>query len=343
MCSAHLPPHTQPEAHFRAVCRALLVEYEELCAFLRQVSRGTSELKKIWPTVVCSSTRGQTEGRPLEDLQSADWARLWMQVIRQLRNGVKLRKVENDCLLSRCEFELTPYEMLLNDIRLRRYKLKHVDAADGQQQQQLSKRDAHDLILEFIRSRPPLVPVSQRTSPPTPPKVESAHDLLMKSIRMGHSLRPVSRPSSPSHQSEAGLGRVLNDLPNGVPRARTAAETKSAPLPRKRHIIPDLDFSSIGSDDEDCTSTVIPMSTRFSLPDNRFGEKSVQPSRDYEPAVGLPDSSHRTNPPFSLTIFFRTFARYLNLSEKSQKGHNMTPMRHMCDNSADDERFSSST
>ena len=41
-----------------------------------------------------------------------------MQVMRQLRDGVKLKKV--DYALAPIEYSLTPYEMLMEDIRSRR-------------------------------------------------------------------------------------------------------------------------------------------------------------------------------------------------------------------------------
>lgn len=53
-------------------------------------------------------------------------ARLWMQVIQQLRQGVKLKKVDPAQIHHPIEYELTPYEMLLDDIRSRRYKLRQV-------------------------------------------------------------------------------------------------------------------------------------------------------------------------------------------------------------------------
>ena len=56
------------------------------------------------------------------------------------------------------EYALTPYEILMDDIRSRRYKLNKV-MVDGELPPRV-KKDAHDLILDFIRSRPPLKPVS---------------------------------------------------------------------------------------------------------------------------------------------------------------------------------------
>ncbi len=52
-----------------------------------------------------------------------------MQVIHELRDGVKLRKVfETDKAQRHIEFELTPFEILLDQIRTKRYTLKKVKA-----------------------------------------------------------------------------------------------------------------------------------------------------------------------------------------------------------------------
>ena len=62
-----------------------------------------------------------------EILNKADWAKLWMQVIHELRNGVKLRKVcEVNQHHRHIEYELTPFEILLDQIRSKRYHLRKV-------------------------------------------------------------------------------------------------------------------------------------------------------------------------------------------------------------------------
>ena len=76
--------------------------------------------------------------------------------MNELRHGVKLKKT--DYTKTPIEYALTPYEMLMDDIRSRRYKLNKV-MVDGELPPKV-KKDAHDIILEFIRSRPPLKPVS---------------------------------------------------------------------------------------------------------------------------------------------------------------------------------------
>jgi hypothetical protein len=54
-----------------------------------------------------------------------------MQVIQELRTGVQLKKVQagGPCLRNpTIEYELTPYEILMDDIRARRYKLNKVSS-----------------------------------------------------------------------------------------------------------------------------------------------------------------------------------------------------------------------
>lgn len=54
-------------------------------------------------------------------------ARFWAQVMRDLRTGVKLKKVqERQYNPLPIEYQLTPYEMLMDDIRSKRYKLRKV-------------------------------------------------------------------------------------------------------------------------------------------------------------------------------------------------------------------------
>lgn len=53
--------------------------------------------------------------------------RLWVQLMKELRQGVKLKKVQDqefDPLPT--EFSLTPFEMLMQDIRIRKFQLRKV-------------------------------------------------------------------------------------------------------------------------------------------------------------------------------------------------------------------------
>ncbi|ROT83971.1 putative spire, partial [Penaeus vannamei] len=166
--------------HYRAVVRALVAEALDLVSFLQKVALGNKFAPH--PSDLLSSERD------LQELQREDWARLWIQVMRQLREGVKLKKVEYS--YAPIEYALTPYEMLMEDIR---YTLNKV-MVNGDIPPRV-KKDAHTIILDFIRSRPPLRKASERKLLPPPRKISSPMELLMESIRKDHNLKHVSTPT----------------------------------------------------------------------------------------------------------------------------------------------------
>ncbi|XP_043220598.1 protein spire-like isoform X2 [Amphibalanus amphitrite] len=211
-CANHLERPASSEQHFKAVCRALVAETLELTTFLRVVRQGTSELRRI------TDERDHNSGAAeMDELNRHQWGRLWVQIIGELRRGVKLKKVE--CTYTPTEFELTPYEMLMDDIRSRRFKLRKV-MVDGDIPPRV-KKDAHALILEFIRGRPPLKKVSERkiSSAPMSPRKISTHERLMESIRkQEHSLKKT--PSAPPRKvSGVPVGTVKDDPPAAAPQS----------------------------------------------------------------------------------------------------------------------------
>ncbi|XP_021702164.1 protein spire isoform X3 [Aedes aegypti] len=190
-CSSRVSP-SKPEDHYRAVCRALATETLELRTFLQRVCQGDAEVLRL-------KAQAETSGKVLEKIHFNDWpddfriwqaiqARFWMQVVDELRRGVRLKKIN----FSRTpiEYELTPYEILMEDIRSRKYNLRKV-MVDGDIPPKV-KKDAHAVILEFIRSRPPLRKASERKLAPQPLKrVACPREQLLDSIRKGRVLKPV--------------------------------------------------------------------------------------------------------------------------------------------------------
>uniref|UniRef100_A0A3Q3E5L8 Spire-type actin nucleation factor 2 n=1 Tax=Labrus bergylta TaxID=56723 RepID=A0A3Q3E5L8_9LABR len=191
LCASRLAnPSLAPE-HYQAVCRALFLETLELQTFLFKIRDAKEMLKKISTKEVLVD--GSTA--ELDALKHHDWARLWVQLMKELRQGVKLKKVQEQPFNSLpTEFSLTPFEMLMQDIRTRKFQLRKV-MVDGDIPTRV-KRNAHEMILDFIRSRPPLKPVSERSLPPPPPQKKSLHDLVLAGIKQERKLRPVDPSGS---------------------------------------------------------------------------------------------------------------------------------------------------
>ncbi|XP_045892442.1 protein spire homolog 2 isoform X1 [Micropterus dolomieu] len=190
LCASRLTnPSLVPE-HYQAVCRALFVETLELQTFLIKIRDAKEMLKKITTGEAVEDSTAE-----LDALKHRDWARLWVQLMKELRQGVKLKKVQEQPFNPLpTEFSLTPFEMLMQDIRTRKFQLRKVMV--GGDIPTRVKRNAHELILDFIRSRPPLKPVSERSLPPPPPQQQSLHDRVLAEIKQERKLRPVVLPSS---------------------------------------------------------------------------------------------------------------------------------------------------
>ncbi|NXH16017.1 SPIR2 protein, partial [Bucco capensis] len=198
-CAARLADPSEAQAHYQAVCRALFAETVELKAFLAKIRDAKEMLQKL-------NEDEEAEERPaaaeLGSLRNTDWvrssvsppqARLWVQLMRELRHGVKLKKVqEKQFNPLPTEYQLTPFEMLMQDIRARNYKLRKV-MVDGDIPPRV-KKDAHELILDFIRSRPPLKQASERRLRPLPQKQRTLHEKILEEIRQERKLRPVEMP-----------------------------------------------------------------------------------------------------------------------------------------------------
>lgn len=247
ICEQHLSNEINPANHYRAVCRALVAEAQELCSFLEQISCGKESLAKEDDDLTL-----------LEDLQRNDWARLWVQIMKQLRHGVRLKGVQHTNLTPR-EYELTPFEVLLEDIRTRRYTLKKT-LVNGDIPPKV-KSDAHAVILEFIRSRPPLHSVKDRILKSPPKRELDPIELLLQDIRQQPKLRPVKDGKLVVETSRTKLN---ND-----------DETES-PLPVRKVIKPDFNLLRNFEDDTDESECSLQSSRRSSVA-SPSPEKEIRP------------------------------------------------------------------
>ncbi|XP_061450580.1 protein spire homolog 2 isoform X2 [Rhineura floridana] len=200
LCAMRLTQPVEAQAHYQAVCRALFLETVELKAFLAKIREAKEMLTKLKDEDEELKDRTAAD---LDNLRNTDWARLWVQLMRELRNGVKLKKVqEKQFNPLPTEYQLTPFEMLMQDIRARKYKLRKV-MVDGDIPPRV-KEDAHELILDFIRSRPPLRQASERRLRPLPQKQKTLHEKILEEIKQERKLRPVESRC----QNQKGFGSL---------------------------------------------------------------------------------------------------------------------------------------
>ncbi|XP_061521136.1 protein spire homolog 1 isoform X4 [Phycodurus eques] len=310
LCSSHLPSPSDAPDHYQAVCRALYAESGELRTFLEKIKSAKENLRKM------EGESHQQPVRDLDELQNADWARFWVQVMRDLRHGVKLKKVqERQYNPLPIEYQLTPYEMLMDDIRSKRYKLRKV-MVNGDIPPRL-KKSAHEVILEFIRSRPPLNPVSARKLKPTPPRPQSLHERLLEDIKTERKLRPVSpdltrrirlviRPLITSYSFDSsGAGKSIStphdlcrtsDTPDAPRKLATSTQSlargSANQMSQRKRLLHAPTLAELESSDSDEETTRSSSSATTSLMDiSPDSTKGVKPLPAFLPvsATPLPD------------------------------------------------------
>ena len=112
----------------------------------------------------CLDSLELNKDEPINKLALKEWARLWMQVLDEFRNGKhKLKKVETKAQTS-------------NTIS-----------------SNLGRMNAHNLIMEYIRSRPALMPANNRKLGPLKPSSQSFIEQIHESIlKQDTKLKPVN-------------------------------------------------------------------------------------------------------------------------------------------------------
>ncbi|XP_072902943.1 protein spire homolog 1-like isoform X3 [Hemitrygon akajei] len=307
LCAAHLTTPSEAPNHYPAVCRALFAESMELQTFLAKIKSAKENLKRMQTLNENVSCQPNVE---LDELNNFDWACFWVQVMRDLRNGVKLKKVqERQYNPLPIEYQLTPYEMLMDDIRSRRYTLRKV-MVNGNVPPKL-KKSAHEMILEFIRSRPPLNPASARKLKPTPPRPRSLHERILEEIKSERKLRPVSpdeirrnrivrRPLSISHSFDwsdvATPEKSRKDLSplvaNGAVTSQTTESDSSAIQVQRKKLLKAPTLAEIDSSDSEQEDRVKMVRSSSSGSTLRVEESSPEtPNGKKSPSMFLPISS----------------------------------------------------
>jgi len=183
LCRHHLAVPNEAAEHYQQVCRALVAEALELSNFM--VNLSPKDLEEF------------------EALDRQEWAGIFAEVMRELRHGVKLKAV--DYTRTPTEFALTPYELLMYDIKNKKTELKraipvHVEKA------------AKDKILEAIRSRPPLKPMEERKLKSPKQDDETPIGNLMNEIRRGTARKSLRKTIIKRKECTVDFGQVVSKV-----------------------------------------------------------------------------------------------------------------------------------
>ncbi|KAG5838377.1 hypothetical protein ANANG_G00223080 [Anguilla anguilla] len=169
VCENRLYEPAQAARHYRATCSALFSETLELCQYFHNVQRNKDVLQKL---IIEPETRTVSQ-------DAARWVFSWKHLIEDLIRGVALRPVEWLNITAPLPVKRSPFQQLLDDIKLKRYTLRKV--------QRIGKTymasGHHEALLMAISSRPKLKPVSERKLKTRPKAESSLHELLMGEIR----------------------------------------------------------------------------------------------------------------------------------------------------------------
>ncbi|XP_046768424.1 protein spire homolog 1 isoform X4 [Gallus gallus] len=296
LCAAHLPTRSEAPNHYQAVCRALFAETMELYTFLAKIKSAKENLKKIQEMDKETSDESSTD---LDELKNADWARFWVQVMRDLRNGVKLKKVqERQYNPLPIEYQLTPYEMLMDDIRSKRYTLRKV-MVNGDIPPRL-KKSAHEIILDFIRSRPPLNPASARKLKPTPPRPRSLHERILEEIKAERKLRPVSpdeirRSRLDVSAPEAGRKPADGSVANGSLASRGKQNGATQVTVQRKRLLKAPTLAELDSSDSE-EESVHKSTSSSSISPSQVEDPSQEAPPKFLPISSTPQPERRQPP-----------------------------------------------
>ncbi|XP_059678593.1 LOW QUALITY PROTEIN: protein spire homolog 1 [Gavia stellata] len=184
-CEKHLSRPSEATRHYEMTCRSLFTEYMELQKLVTIIQTSKESLRKM-----------DVEDLVENPLQKKEkhWASLWPNVIRELQNGVRLRKATErpqrhmppkECIRS-------PYELLLDDIQHKRYTLRKVII---EQKPRTPKADV-------AAPKPHLKPVLERKLKECVPWESSWHEQLMAEIKRPQKLRSSAAMDNGSRPKE---------------------------------------------------------------------------------------------------------------------------------------------
>ncbi|XP_053309789.1 protein spire homolog 1-like [Spea bombifrons] len=212
VCEERLFSLSEASDHYRAICRVQFAEHQEFCKLLRTLERSKQSLKQLEAEDFLAK-----DSLPLYE----SWNDLWRHVIRELRLGIRLSSAKERSYTGLpVVYKPSPHELLMNDIRCRRYTLRAVQ----ENEKNKINQSPENFITDLIRVRP-LKPASERKLKERRLEEPSLHELLMTEIKSATKLRPLpsyrnmrfdededfgtSRSSCCGQSSDSGFGHRM--------------------------------------------------------------------------------------------------------------------------------------
>ncbi|KAM9300453.1 protein spire homolog 1-like [Morus bassanus] len=184
-CEEHLSRPSEATSHYEMTCRSLFTEYVELQKLVTIIQTSKESLRKM-----------DVEDLVENPLQKKEkhWASLWPTLIRELQNGVRLRKTAErprrhtppkECIRS-------PYELLFDDIQHKRYTLRKV----------IIEQEHRTPKVDVAAPKPHLKPVLERKLKECVLWESSWHEQLMAEIKQPQKLRSSAARKNGSRPKE---------------------------------------------------------------------------------------------------------------------------------------------
>ncbi|EMP33685.1 Protein spire like protein 1 [Chelonia mydas] len=229
ICEEHLPRPSEAASYYRTVCRALFAEYIDLQKLMLTLQRSKESLRRM-------DVEDLLENDTQKEKDNYWQASLWHGVLGELQNGVRLHKAMErpQRSIPPKEYTRSPFELLTEDIRCKRYTLRKVKI-NSEQNCKSSEGNTGP-------SQPPLKPASERKLKENSPKEPSLHDLLMTEIKQTHKLRPSSTETNGSRHKDTFVMPMfpLNSLCGNVLSVQNARTGLTIHKVKKQLLIPNL-------------------------------------------------------------------------------------------------------
>ncbi|TFK04825.1 chitotriosidase-1 [Platysternon megacephalum] len=229
ICEEHLPRPSEAASYYRTVCGVLFAEYVDLQKLMLTLQSSKESLRRM-------DVEDLLENDTQREKDNYWQASLWHDVIRELQNGVRLRKAMErpQCSVPPKEYARSPYELLAEDIRRKRYTLRKVKINS---EQNCKSSEGNTVV-----SQPPLKPASERKLKENSPKAPSLHDLLMMEIKQPQKLRPSSTEKNGSRHKDTFVMPMfsLNSPCGNVLSVQNASTGLTIHKVKKQLLIPDL-------------------------------------------------------------------------------------------------------